>query len=132
MKIVYASTPIQEKKINDLIHYFYSTIFPKYFLDAEIMNFKQSKVLDVSQAPSESFGTLKEAYQVITCLQTIISILECNHSLLEYKATFYKNVQMLNEYGLHFPIQFDHFTKMNVPEENVISVFSKPDNEFLI
>ena len=58
MKIVFASTPEQEEEIRNLVQKMYSTIFPNYFPDEDIKEFKQLNVLHTSTRHFEYFGTL--------------------------------------------------------------------------
>ncbi|MDZ5473951.1 YhcU family protein [Bacillus sp. 31A1R] len=131
MKIVFASTPDQEEKIRELVNSFYSNIFPLYFSDNEIDSFRRLKVLHTTSRHFEYFGTLKEAYHVITSLQTIISILETKPSH-KYQHIFCKNVTTLKEYGLFFPFDFSQFIEENNFERNVFSVYTKAANELLV
>lgn len=132
VKIVFASTPGQEEKISELIQYVYSNVFPLYFSDTEIKKFKRLKVLHASTKHFEYFSTLREAFQVITCLQTLISILEspCQHE--HYEAIFNKNALMLNDYDLHFPFDYDQLSQARNMKNNIFSVFTKAANELLI
>jgi hypothetical protein len=132
VKVVYASTPEQLEKINELIQYFYTDVFPLYFTDEEIELFKRLNVLYTSERSLEYFGTLKDAYQVITCLQTLCHILEGSHFDQNYESLFHKNVETLSQFGLSFPFRFENFidTK-NVKAEN-LSIYSKADNQLLI
>jgi hypothetical protein len=132
VKVVFASTPDQEEKIKELIQYFYTDIFPLYFSDEEIMGFKQLNVLHTSASTFEDCGTLKDAYQVITCLQTLCHILERNHLDSKYDSLFQKNVDTLTDFGLSFPFRYGNFMDMrNLKAEN-LSIYTKADNEMLI
>ncbi|MFD2442998.1 YhcU family protein [Bacillus sp. CGMCC 1.16607] len=132
MKVVYASTPEQEEKIKELIRHFYTVVFPLYFSDEEILDFKRLQVLSTSDRTFEDVGTLKDAYQAITSLQTLCHILEGNHLDPKYDLLFNKNVDTLNELGLSFPFRYENFTcSKNLKAEN-LSVYSKADNEMLI
>lgn len=134
MKIVFASTPTQEEKINELIQTFYSAIFPLYFSDDEIHTFSQLKVLYLTPEQTQVMSTLKTSYQVIASLQTLISILEEPQSKHQYQEMFRKNVMIIEEFGLFFPFQFENFevnNKLNENETN-LSIFSESTNEYLI
>ncbi|WML38599.1 YhcU family protein [Neobacillus sp. OS1-2] len=128
MKIVFASTPSQEEEINGLVRYVYSNIFPLYYSDEEICEFKQLKVL---RTP-EDFNTLKDAFQVMTCIQTIISILESSPLDEQYEAVFDKNVATLQEFGLFFPFEFQQFVDVKRMKNTMLSIFTKADNELII
>jgi hypothetical protein len=131
VKVVYASTPEQEQKIKELVDYFYANIFPNYFSDEDIMEFKRQKVLHTSTRHFEYFGTLKEAYQVIASLQTLISILECSRNKEQYDYLFSKNVNILEEFGLYFPFSFSQFSEARCMTSNLFSVYLKAANDFI-
>ncbi|WP_147533077.1 YhcU family protein [Bacillus marasmi] len=131
MKIVFASTPGQENKVEELVQYFYSTIFPNFFHDDQIKQFEREKVLKPT-CNFDGFDTLRDAYQVIACLQTIISILEANETQYEYKAIFDKNASMLTEMGLHFPFKFSQFHHARGMKIEMLSIYSQPANQYLI
>ena len=128
MKIVFASTPSQEEEINELVRYIYSNIFPLYFTDEEICQFERLKVLHTS----EDFNTLKDAFQVMTSIQTLISILEATELDIQYSLLFDKNVETLKEFGLFFPFNYEHFEQAKTIRTSMLSIYSKADNELLI
>jgi len=128
VKIVFASTPSQEEEINGLVRYIYSNIFPLYFTDEEICQFERLKVLHTS----EEFNTLKDAFQVMTCIQTLISILESSQPDEQYASLFNKNVETLTEFGLLFPFKYEHFEEAKNIRIPMLSIYSKADNELLI
>ncbi|MGN7177718.1 hypothetical protein BK139_21095 [Paenibacillus sp. FSL R5-0490] len=132
MKVVFASTPDQEQKIQELIGRFYSNVFPLYFTDDDIRDFEQQKILHTSTRHFEYFGTLKEAYQVIAGLQTLMAILESRPISGKYKTIFFKNVQILQEFGLSFPFDYSHFCGERMPRSDVFSVYAKAANEMLV
>ncbi len=72
LKIVYASTTEQELKIKNLVEYFYSSVFPVYFSEEEISKFEKMNFLNIL-GKNELTGTLKESYQIISSLETLIS-----------------------------------------------------------
>ncbi|MEH7072496.1 YhcU family protein [Neobacillus drentensis] len=128
MKIVFASTPSQEEEINGLVRYIYSNIFPVYFTDEEICEFENLKVLHAS----EDFNTLKDAFQVMTSIQTLISILEAAELDIQYSLLFDKNVETLNEFGLFFPFNYEHFEQAKGLRPSMLSIYAKADNELLV
>ena len=128
MKIVFASTPSQEEEINELVRYVYSNIFPLYFSDEEISQFEELKVLDTSL----DFNTLKDAFQVMTSIQTVISILESSPLDEQYEMVFNKNVAILKEFGLFFPFDFEQFMEGKSLKSSMLSIYSKADNELII
>ncbi|MBT2690709.1 YhcU family protein [Bacillus sp. ISL-47] len=132
MKVVFASTPDQEQKIMELIEKFYSNVFPLYFTDDDIREFEQQKILHTSTRHFEYFGTLKEAYQVISGLQTLMAILESPRQEDKYEAIFVKNVQILKEFGLSFPFDYSHFCSERMPRNGLFSVYAKAANEILV
>lgn len=130
VKIVFASTPGQETKVQELVQYFYSNIFPRFFHDDEIKRFEREKVLQPT-SNFEGFATLRDAYLLITCLQTVISILETVELQDEYKVIFEKNASMLLEMGMHFPFLYHHFHRETIKVE-MLSIYSQPANQYLI
>ena len=133
VKIVFAATPEQEEMVNELIQYFYSNIFPFFFSDMEIRQFEQQKVLEYKKGNVEAFDSLGDAYKVIACLQTIISILESFEPQSDYKPIFEKNVSMLAEAGVYFPFTFEHFeSEEQIVEIDMFSSYMKPANQYLI
>ncbi|MEH7343087.1 YhcU family protein [Bacillus sp. JJ1532] len=132
MKVVYASTHVQELKIKELIQTLYSNVFPLYFPDEEIKEFERMQVLHTTTRHSEYFGTLKEAYQVIASMQTIISILELPQLDEKYEGLFVKNVYTLQEFGLTFPFSFSQFCSSKMIKDDVLSIYTKAANEILI
>ncbi|MEH7356051.1 YhcU family protein [Neobacillus drentensis] len=128
MKIVFASIPSQEEKINELVRYIYSNIFPLYFNDEDICEFEQLKVL----RSFEDYSTLKDAFQVMTCIQTLISILESTQLDEQYETVFNKNVETLKEFGLFFPFDFEQFVDAKRLKNTMLSMYTKADNELII
>ena len=130
MKVVFASTPSQEERINELIHTFYSKIFPYYFSDKEIRTFERLKVLAITPEVS---STLKTSYQVIASLQTLINILEDPTNKDDYSQIFEKNVQILEEFDLFFPFDLDNFKIHDGSvKRDSFSMYTEPDNQYLL
>ncbi|MBS4212285.1 YhcU family protein [Neobacillus rhizophilus] len=132
MKIVFASTPSQEEKICELVGYIYSNIFPLYFTDEEINRFEKLKILHTSKQHFEEFSTLKDAFQVMASIQTLISILESHQLDDQYEAIFNKNVANLHDFGLFFPFEFEQFAEAKSMKNTVLSIYTKADNQLLI
>lgn len=133
MKIVFASTPGQETEISELVRYMYSHVFPNYFTDQEIHEFKQLRILQISNGQFEDYSTLKDAFQVMAALQTIISILELSITEEEYSSIFKKNTVTLQSYGLFFPFDLQQFiAAKNIKRQSMLSVYTKAANELLI
>ena len=128
VKIVFASTPGQEEEISGLVRYIYSTVFPLYFTDKEICEFDQLKVLHTP----DDFNTLKDAFQVMASMQTVISILESPTLEEQYAALFNKNAATLQEFGLFFPFEFEQFVEAKNLKNSVFSIYIKAANELLI
>lgn len=128
VKIVFASTPGQEEEICGLVRYIYSSVFPLYFTDKEISEFEQLKVLHTP----EDFNTLKDAFQVMASMQTVISILESPALDEQYAVLFNKNVTTLQEFGLFFPFEFEQFVEAKNMKNSMFSVYIKAANELLV
>jgi hypothetical protein len=130
VKIVFASTPSQEQEINGLVRYIYSNVFPLYFTDDDITEFEQINVLQISEY--HDFSTLKDAFQVMASMQTVISILESASLDEQYSTIFNKNVSNLQEYGLFFPFELEQFIEARNLKSNFFSIYTKAANELLI
>jgi benzoyl-CoA reductase/2-hydroxyglutaryl-CoA dehydratase subunit BcrC/BadD/HgdB len=128
VKIVFASTPGQEEEICGLVRYIYSTVFPLYFTDKEISEFEQLKVLHTP----DDFNTLKDAFQVMASMQTVISILESPTLDEQYAILFNKNVSNLQEFGLFFPFEYEQFVEAKNMKNSMFSVYIKAANELLV
>ena len=132
MKVVQASTPCQEEEIKKLIKQVYSEVFPIYFSDKEIQTYEKYNVLYMSTNHLERFSTLKEAYQIIASLQTLITILKNERFDDQYIEIFYKNVSTLVEYDLYFPFEYEHFSESKIRGNERLSMFTSAANEILI
>jgi hypothetical protein len=132
LKIVYASTTEQEEKIIKLVDKFYSTILPKYFSDEEITNFIDMNFLNV-QGTAELSGTLKESYQIISSLETLIFLIDSNGLYKEkYQEMFNKNVEILHELGLSFPFSYKQFTEKKDVSLESGSIYIKAANDWIL
>ncbi|MCM3456820.1 YhcU family protein [Heyndrickxia oleronia] len=135
MKVLYASTEEQEKKIVELINQLYTQIFPFYYEDEEIAEFKKMGVLHIEQLHFENFNTLKDAFQVIASLQTIITILEekmqkpLHHY---YGKLFNRNIDLLETYDIFFPFNYSIFNRKDKILFDSFSIYKKAANEILI
>ena len=129
MKVVFASTPEQRIKIMELTKQLYSDVFPNYFTDEEIEEFKKQNILRFTTNQFEQMDTLKDAYQVIASLQTLTLILEGETLDDQYMETYYKNVSILEEYGVQFPFDFKQFVDS---KNDQISIFTKVANDLLV
>ena len=129
MKVVFASTPEQRIKIMELTKQLYSDVFPNYFTDEEIEEFKKQNILRFTTNQFRQMDTLKDAYQVIASLQTLTLILEGETLDDQYIETYYKNVSILEEYGVQFPFDFHQFVDS---KNDQISIYTKVANDLLV
>lgn len=131
MKIVFASTPNQEEHINKLVRHIYSSVFPIYFTDDDIKEFEQMNVLKLP-VHFIDINTLKEAFQVMTSLQTIISILESPNLHDYYPKLFNNNADLLQKYDILFPFEFEQFVEAKNLKPCIFSIYTKAANQILI
>ncbi|WP_246939061.1 DUF5365 family protein [Bacillus pinisoli] len=131
MKIVTASTPEQENYIEELVDYMYSEVFPNYFSDEYIEELKELHVLLPTNSDLYN-GTLKEAFQLISGIQSLIAVIETirHEEVAEHhQEIFEKNTTIVEDYGYKFPFQIHHFAK---PKEECISLYSKPTSQYIM
>jgi hypothetical protein len=131
VKILLASTEEQEDTIQELISYIYCTIFPRYFTDDEIEQFEELQVLHTDTEHAKYNGTLKEAFQLISSLQTLISLIEADASQTDYEEMYDHNLCILKSFNLFFPFELDHFRKCCNYHDKV-SLYAKPANQLLV
>ncbi|MCJ8005867.1 DUF5365 family protein [Lederbergia wuyishanensis] len=132
MKVVVAATEEQEEKLDELIKYFYSSVFPQYFDDKEIAEFLHLKILHLPNQTDEPIYTLDGAFRAICSIEVIISILESDIDN-KYSIIFNKNVEILKEAGVFFPFSYCNFTSGKRTNANVIfSLYSNATNQFLM
>ncbi|WP_253701793.1 DUF5365 family protein [Bacillus sp. FJAT-27445] len=131
MKIVFASTAGQDEEIGDLIEYFFSGVMPRYFSDREIKDYERLGVLH-KESCQDAFGTLRDAFYVMTSLQTLISILDSPVPGDHHRALFMKNVENLRFYGFYFPFQYDSFLPGKKCNDSIFSVFTPAANQLLV
>ena len=132
MKVVFASTPDQQEEITELIKRLYFEVFPNYFTDQQISEFQKQNILHLSTSQFEKLDTLKDAYQVLASLQTLIHILQSEDLGDQYMETFYKNTSILGEYGLYFPFEFAEFIECKETRNDSLSIHTKVANELLV
>lgn len=132
MKVVFASTPDQQEKIMELVDQIYSEVFPLYFSDSKIAKFREQNILNLSGSMCNQLDTLKDAYQVIASLQTLIHILASKKLDDQYMEKYYKNVSILEEYGLYFPLEYKQFIEAKVENNSKLSMYTKVANDLLI
>lgn len=132
MKVLLAATEEQEKEIVDHVQYIFTWILPKFFTDEEIDQFQEWGVLKKDEKVPY-FGTMKEAFQIITSLQVIRSILLTDERewTEHHVEMFDKNTERLEEMGYSFPFFLSHFTKERQLEQS-ISQYAKAANELLL
>ncbi len=110
LKTVYVATEEQKQYIHSLIEQFYTCIFPKYFTDDEIDTFQSLGILQFESSTYD--GTLKEAFTIISALQSLQAIIEFTsfhrHSA-DYEQLFQHNIEQLEQHGISFPLTLEHF-----------------------
>ncbi|RIW29610.1 hypothetical protein D3H55_18605 [Bacillus salacetis] len=131
MKILLASTEEQEDTIQELISYIYCTIFPRYFTDDEIEQFEELEILHTNTDYAKYNGTLKEAFQLISSLQTLISLIEADSSKNDYEEMYDHNLCILKSFNLFFPFELYHFRGCCNYHDKV-SLYAKPANQLLV
>lgn len=137
MKVVYASTPEQEDHIGELVQHLLTNILPYYFTDKEIENLENQLSLHtgaVHDTFSDYNGTLQEAFRIISCLQSIIAVIETTQDediIHEHREIYTRNVNMLRDFGFSFPFSLDQF-KQKVQKNLVLSRYTRPSNQYLV
>lgn len=136
MKCVIASTNEQEKKLEELIDYIYSAIFPRYFTDQQIKEFLDLGVLQIDAEQLVRLYTLKTAFQVMSSLQVVITILEmpfAGTEMVHREKLLEKNIRNLNKCELLFPFTYQYFLNASKERTNImLSKFVNPANKILI
>ncbi|MBT2603202.1 DUF5365 family protein [Peribacillus frigoritolerans] len=135
MKTVFSSTEEQEQEIASLVSRFYESVFPKYFTESEILHFREIGVLEPNQSSVPYLATLRDAFQVMTCLQVLMSILDKQKRVLEPKSEelFQHNITLLNECGIFFPFYYDHFSSINHEANNDMQMMDiQVANQYLV
>ncbi|MBB6283861.1 YhcU family protein [Geobacillus subterraneus] len=114
MKIMYAVTPEQENYMHYLLNYFYTDIFPYYFDDEQIHQFEELGILSLDHEHVTYNGTMKEAFQIISALQSLITVIEHigeQGECEQYEWLFARNQNILARHGIAFPFQARQFTR---------------------
>lgn len=135
MKTVFSSTEEQEQEIASLVSRFYESVFPKYFTESEILHFREIGVLEPNQNSVTYLATLRDAFQVMTCLQVLMSILDKQKRVMEPKSEelFQHNITLLNECGIFFPFYYDHFSSINLEANNDMQMMDiQVANQYLV
>ncbi|MFY0801127.1 DUF5365 family protein [Peribacillus frigoritolerans] len=135
MKTVFSSTEEQEQEIASLVSRFYESVFPKYFTESEILHFREIGVLEPNRSSVTYLATLRDAFQVMTCLQVLMSILDKQTRVMEPKSEemFQHNITLLNECGIFFPFYYDHFSSINHEANNDMQMMDiQVANQYLV
>jgi hypothetical protein len=135
VKTVFSSTEEQEQEIASLVSRFYESVFPKYFTESEILHFREIGVLEPNQSSVTYLATLRDAFQVMTCLQVLMSILDKQKRVMEPKSEelFQHNITLLNECGIFFPFYYDHFSSINHEANNDMQMMDiQVANQYLV
>ncbi|CAG9621781.1 DUF5365 family protein [Sutcliffiella rhizosphaerae] len=132
MKVVHASTPEQEDHICELIQHLLTNILPFHFTDQEIeVTLHTGTVYDIF---SNYNGTLKEAFQIISSLQTIIAVIETvqkEEIRNKHIELFKRNVNMLIDFGFTFPYALNQFKQRDMTG-SFFSKFMRASNQYLV
>lgn len=134
MKTVFSSTIEQEQEIENLVTYFYKTVFPQFFTKNEILHFMQIGVLHKDSGRYAYHGTLKSAFQIMSCLQVILTLLDKKTSIpldINSEDLLNHNIRLLSENGLFFPFTHENFNLLVETEDERFS-YVEPANQFLI
>ncbi|KIP21891.1 hypothetical protein JV16_01091 [Anoxybacillus ayderensis] len=129
MKTVYVATEEQKQYIQSLIEQFYTCIFPKYFTDHEIETFQSLGILQFQSSTYD--GTLKEAFEIISALQSLQAIIEFAslHGVSYYNQLFQRNVEQLVRHGISFPLTPEHFSH---EKDHYVSIYMKPAHSWVM
>lgn len=133
MKVLIASTAEQEEKIKQLVRQLKEEILPCFFAEEELQNMYEFGVLQLTDSHFRLFDTLHESFQVISSLQTIVSILETGEPASlpsHYQEIFEKNTLILQEFDINFPFFLSQFT--NKKSDVSYLTYAVPANTYLI
>ncbi len=138
VKVVYASTPEQEDHIDELIYYLLTDVLPHYVTDRDMEKLDLTVGSIHTKGINETFtyynGTLREAFYIISSLQSIIAVIEAiqeETATAKHRTIFNRNVTMLEEYGFHFPFPLEQFIKQNNTPYS-FTKYGKAANEYLV
>ncbi|MED3750768.1 YhcU family protein [Geobacillus stearothermophilus] len=112
MKMMYAATPEQEHHMQYLLNYFYTDVFPYYFDDEQIRQFEEWGILSLDHEHVAYNGTMKEAFQIISALQSLITVIEYmgeHGECDQYEWLFARNQNILARHGITFPFRAKQF-----------------------
>ncbi len=128
MKIVFASTIEQNLEIERLLVHLRESILPQYMSDFELQKYNQLGLLQLPESENHYKGTLKEAFCILSALQTIhviLAELSRNKCIAEeYRSLFERNGDILKEHGILFPFTIDFFYKKNLKAELISSYYN--------
>lgn len=131
MKTVYVQTDEQIERIQQLVEYMYSVIFPQYFTARKIDEFRLLNFLNADKRNTRD-ETLPESYQIITSLETIIFIIESGVLDIEkYQRLFIHNAEQLTKIGYDFPFSYTSFLNQ-LQEKEGLSIYRQAQNQWLI
>lgn len=115
MRIERAATPEIEGYIEDLKNQILYEIIPRYFSSQELKKIEKLQLLNPDNALNARYnGLLKEALQVISSLQALITVIEnvrYRDIQQHHRTLFNRNVETLDKYGFSFPLTIDQFSK---------------------
>ncbi|MEH6941478.1 DUF5365 family protein [Bacillus sp. JJ722] len=133
MKIVFSSTEEQEREIETALFHLRSTILPSYITSQDLNKYDEMGLLQFSIYENNYHGTLKEAYQLMTALQVITTIIEHVSKSLDYSQydeLFKRNAQIINHFGLLFPFTLQCFRK-GIQTKNCVVTFTEAKNQII-
>ncbi|WP_042349921.1 DUF5365 family protein [Bacillus massiliigorillae] len=133
MKIVFSSTDEQEQEIETILFNLRSTILPSYILSQDLDKYNEMGLLQFSNYSNKYNGTLREAYQLMTALQTVATIIDYVSKSVEcqqYEDLFNRNAQIINNFGLFFPFTLQCF-RNRIPANGYVFTFAEAENQII-
>lgn len=133
LKIVFSSTEEQNREIETALFHLRSTILPSYITSQDLDKYDEMGLLQFSIYENKYNGTLKEAYQLMTALQVIATIIEHVSQSLDYsqyEELFKRNAQIINNFGLFFPFTLQCFRK-RIQTKDCVFTFSEAQNQMI-
>ncbi|KZZ85107.1 MULTISPECIES: DUF5365 family protein [Bacillaceae] len=133
MKIVSASTNEQEQFIEELVEEMYKEVFPIYFSDETIVKLEKMSVLKPTEETIIYNGTLKEAFEIMSSLQTLIAVLKQadEEEKQKYAGLYDRNREILRSYGYNLPLNMSDFLTAGI-ERDLFSCYTRSANNYLI
>lgn len=116
--------------------YLRSQILPRYVSEEDLEKYTEMGLLQFSTQGNLYNGTLHEAFQVMTALQTIAFIVSdlnvsSQNELFKYTQLFDRNIAIINYYGILFPFNLSFFLKEK-QEQDFLLFPLEPVNEYII